>query len=1017
MIQIDQVDIADFATAEYSPQYYMLTWEEMRDIFALAITFSDKSALANAKVQYWQKNWPYQRVPKGASVGAGGSGWMRDDDWFNGDWKDADTKLTFDGDKAIYTFNSINLKEFPDINDFSANYRRTMKIRLLFGDNDPKIKTISAYTDSIWKEMEVKLEWGNEFAERNWRGDISAYNGKILDVKYNPGYILIRLRYAYNEDVNSFNKTIITIRNGLKSFSFLVDDVPEKVYVRDFDVLITKADEDIDYNTFKKEWEENHAKTVYDMIKDLPEQTYTKSWNDMPKKRKRGFMPLGCDGSRQKFGVDQNGDVFFPKNYVEKVKGKDSDRLLWEGNWMRYSFGFPNVEPTERHIEDGYLPIIYARWEEDNISYEQTAFVTPLGQDILSDKRINGDDPTILLAKVTLKNLDNEVRNISLKLKAKCDIEEVLVERNGFVFATNYDTDRMRYFIDIAGNGEIISESEGLSYNITLMKDESHSIYFKIPFITLTEQSEFELVKDTDFEYELPRVRKFWIDRISTGTQIYTPNEILNNFYKAHLTHMLITDDREPGSDRYASRVGTFPYGVFPNESIMCISDLDRRGYKKEAEERLEMLIHYQGTVPLPGMYSSYDGVYYGAGGYECGGYNQHHGWVLWGLGEHYWYHRDREWLNRVAPSIIKACDWVINERNSTKKFDSKGKKVLEYGFLPPGSLEDVMDFWHWLATNAATYWGFKNVAKALHDIGHPESERLLKEAEDFKQDLKAGFRESMILAPVVPLRDGTYIPHIPPRLYRRGRGFGWIRETLEGAIHLIRSEILDPWDAESTWIMKDYEDNLYISDKFGYTVENFERDWFSLGGFSMQSNLLCSPLPYILRDEIKHFLRSYFNSFTSVFYPDITACVEHALPDLAGNNGVWFKPSDEAQSTYWLRMMFIYESGNELYLGMGTPREWLEDGKIMEIRNASTYFGTMSYKVVSEIKSNKISMELEPPVRNKPQAIKVRFRHPECKPIKKVFLNGKEWNDFYPQNEMINLGSVSDKVHVIAFY
>ncbi len=533
MIQVDQVDIADFAMMEYVPEYFMLKWEEMRDIFALAIICSDKSALSKAKIQYWHRNWPHQRVPKGASLGAGGSGWMRDDDWFNGEWKDADTNLTFDDDKFIYTFNPINQKEFPNIGDFDAKYRRTMKIRLLFEGNDPKIKTINAYTDSIWKEMDVKIEWGNEFAEKNWKGNISVYNGKILDINYNAGYILLKIKYTYNEDINSFDKTIITVRNGLKSFSFLADEVVEKIFVKDFDVLVTKAEEKIDYNTFKKEWESNHAKTVYDMINDLPEQTYAKSWNDMPKKRSRGFMPLGCDGCRQKFGVDQNGDVFYPKNYVERVKGKDTDRLLWEGNWIRYSFGFPNVEPTERYIEEGYLPIIYARWEDNNISYEQKAFVTPLGQDILSDERLNGDDPTILLAKVTLKNLDEETRNVSLKLKAKCDIEEVLIERNGFVFATNYDTDRMRYFIDIAGNGEIISDNEGLSYNVTLMKNESHSIYFKIPFITLTEQSEFELVKDTDFEYELPRVRKFWNDRISTGTQIYTPNEILNNFYKS----------------------------------------------------------------------------------------------------------------------------------------------------------------------------------------------------------------------------------------------------------------------------------------------------------------------------------------------------------------------------------------------------------------------------------------------------------------------------------------------------
>jgi len=496
----------------------------------------------------------------------------------------------------------------------------------------------------------------------------------------------------------------------------------------------------------------------------------------------------------------------------------------------------------------------------------------------------------------------------------------------------NYGT----YELILEGSDGTLSAVHGKRNSLDL-----NGAYSWEPFVRIWKKSD-------DYEAELSKVKKFWEGRISTGTQITTPNETLNNFYRAHLTHMLITDDREVGSDRYASRVGTFPYGVFPDESCMCISDFDRRGYKKEAEERLQMLIHYQGTVGVPGTYSTIEGQYYGAGGYECGGYNKNHGWVLWGLGEHYWYHRDREWLNCVAPSIVKACDWIISERQSTRKFDSEGKKVIEYGFLPAGSLEDVKDFGFWLATNAPTYWGFKNAARALLDIGHPEGERLLKEAEAYGKDVMAGFREAMAISPVVKLRDGTYVPHFPPRLYRRGRGFGWLRETLEGAIHLIRSEMLEPfatlegrpWSEESTWILKDYEDNLYISDRYGYSVDDFERDWFSLGGFSMQSNLLCHPIPYLWRDEPKHFLRGYFNAFASAFYPDICALVEHALPTLADHNGVWFKPSDESQSTFWLRLMLIYESGNELNLAMATPREWLGDGKSIKIERAATYLG-----------------------------------------------------------------------------
>lgn len=1029
-----KVNIAKYARTEYKDNTITFEWEEMRDIFTVVLSGCDLSFLSKAEIQYWQRVWPMQRVPKGAIVGAGGSGWMADDDPYNGDWKSADVNLTIKDDMAIYTFNPINAKEFPEIGDFDANFRKALKLRIVFKDKiDEKCK-VKILSDSIWQETEVKIEWGDNFANKNWSGNIQVYNGELLDIvatsenikllsdksfesDKDHGYIIAKIKFAYNEDINSFDKTIVTMRTSAESFSLLIDEIEagEKIFIKDFDVLVSKAEDNIDYAKFRQDWEADHKKTVYDMIYDMPEQTYSRSWKAMPKKKKRGFMPLGCDGGRQKFGVEQNGEIFCPKNYVARIRGKDTDRILWGGDVIRYGFGFPNVEPTERHRINGYLPMIYAKWESDGISYEQTAYATLLMGDILGEP-MQGDDPTVLMAKVTLTNNSDSQKDVILKLTSKCDIEESLKAKDGFIFATNYEPNRLRYYLDIKGKGAFLDD-DGFAYKVSLSGRESHSTYFKIPFITLVEEEEFKALKDIDYESEFLKVKKFWEDRIAHGTQIITPNEVLNNFYKAHLTHMLITDDREVGSDRYASRVGTFPYGVFPDESVMCISDLDRRGYKKEAEARLEMFIHYQGTVGLPGTYSSIEGQYYGAGGYECAGYNKNHGWVLWGLGEHYWYYRDKDWLNRIAPSIVKACEWIIKESQSTKKFDANGNKVIEYGFLPAGSLEDVRDYYFWLATNAPTYWGFKNCAKALVDIGHPDGERLLKSAEEFGENIIRGFREARIISPVVKLRDGTYVPHFPPRLYRRGRGFGWLRETLEGAIHLIRSELVEPLSDEATWIVKDYEDNLYISDRYGYSVENFDRDWFDLGGFSMQSNLLCHTIPYLWRDEPKHFLRGYFNAFTSVFYPDICACVEHALPTLADANNVWFKPSDEAQSTYWLRLMFIYENGNELNLGMCLPREWLEDGKAVEIKNAKTYFGEMGFKIKSEINNDKISMFLNPPTRNLPDRINVRFRHPQEKPIKKVLVNGEEWQDFSAKKELIFLKNLVNPTEIVALY
>ena len=154
---------------------------------------------------------------------------------------------------------------------------------------------------------------------------------------------------------------------------------------------------------------------------------------------------------------------------------------------------------------------------------------------------------------------------------------------------------------------------------------------------------------------------------------------------------------------------------------------------------------------------------------------------------------------------------------------------------------------------------GLRALAAALADFGHPEAARLQAEAKAYHDDFMRAIEEARILCPVVRLRDGTYVPKYPSRLYERGRCHGWLRETLEGSIHLLITGLIAPDSPQADWILKDFEDNLYISDTYGYAIPAFDIFWFSRGGFSMQANLLGGPLPYLYRDEIKHYLRGVF--------------------------------------------------------------------------------------------------------------------------------------------------------------
>ncbi len=278
--------------------------------------------------------------------------------------------------------------------------------------------------------------------------------------------------------------------------------------------------------------------------------------------------------------------------------------------------------------------------------------------------------------------------------------------------------------------------------------------------------------------------------------------------------------------------------------------------------------------------------------------------------------------------------------------------------------------------------------------------------------------RKSRILCPVVRLRDGTYVPKIPSRLYERGRAHGWLRETLEGSLFLPAYNLLAPTAPETRWILKDYEDNLYISDRYGYSIPAFDNFWFSRGGFSMQANLLDGPLPYLWRDEIKHYLRAYFNGFASAFYPEIRMCNEHSLPELGYPRGDHFKSSDEAQSTYWLRLMFVNEQGNDLYLGQAIPRYWLANGNQIGIQRAATHFGPLSLQYDSQAAQGTIKVILDPPARNQPRTIYLRLRHPQAKPLQSVLLNGEAYDKFDREKEWIILpGTLQGRQEIVARY
>ena len=987
------------------PEGKGMQWEDPREIHRVVVHFEElPPAIDTLKLEYWGSRWPEQRLPKDREPGGGDVGWMELGNWYRGGWRTADAEVSTNGSIVAFSFRPVNAEEFPQLKDYPAEFRYTLKLRLASDGTLPKIKRIEAFTDSSLEPRQIRLAWKESPAKDL---TLEAFNGELKTcANLSPQVSLVSLLVATNTDPNTFDRTLLTVHNRGDVFTLKVDDVGRApIFLPEFGVAALAADDPRDYAAVATEQKANGGQTLYDRVASLPEQTWQSAWTNMPPKKSRIYFPLGLDGGRQRFLLEAGGDVRFRlgDHYLQARPGKDTPRLKLEPADARFKFGLPAV-PTGRGLQEATLPICETTWETGGVRIIQTAFVTELGGTHADDPVPPPDGCVVFLAQLLFTNVSATPQPASLPLSyhAAGASQPLRVDDNGLLWSG----DHLRG--QVVAEEKPVADQDALVWKWTLAPGTSKAVVVKIPFLVLTENPERDALSRLDFGAQRKAVAGYWRQRLDESAQLLTPEPILNEFYRAEASHLLINCEREPRTTRRFARVGSFAYGAYGNESCMMVVDLDRRGYHREAQECLDAWLYYQGTVGLPGDFASQAGVLYGAGGYEAGGYNQHHGWILWCLAEHYRFTRDQAWLRSAARGILAGADWVIRETRRTAR-----RHPLEQGLLPAGSLEDIGDWWTWLSTSCYTWRGLDSAAWALEQIRHPEAGRIRRAADEFHVHLLSNFRVAAQRSPVMRLRDGTAVPHFPSHVHRRGRSFGWICETLEGGLHLLITGALDPHSPEAEWILKDYEDNLYLSNQYGYTLDDFDKYWFGRGGMSMQACLLLDVEPYLSRDDVKHALRAMFNAIAVSHFPDVHMNTEHALPQMGDWRGDHFKTSDESNACGWLRQVFAREEGGDLLLGQAVPREWLAPGQTCGLRRAATYFGPAS--VTYSGGSNAITAEVEAPMRNLPQNLRLRFRTPTAQPLRSVTVDGKDWTHF--SGEWVDLPPSLGKATVVGKY
>ena len=1042
-------------------------WKEARDINQIEITYAGKvteSLVKGTKVQYWFRFWPDYPLWGQPSEDRMDGPWQ-------GEWLTAEAGYKIEGNKVTYTFKPLSEAENSLAKNLqeAVTYRRAIKFRLLYNEKPFNIKSLHVFTPTKSKKLSVRIEFGcDKEVNKKVTGKLEIFNGKIkgisgwnwkardmktgrdawtFQLNGQPKGIFADLIVTEPAIGGSNDRTIVTVRTSEGNFSFLTDDLKNgPVYIPAYSAYITLASD-------KEPFIESgirQGKTVREKLETEPEQTYDRACREIPTlsvmecgRKQVIYLPLAADASWQKFGFEWGGSFFMDKNRT-KAKGRELARCNWQGNELHWYIG-TGKEPvylrddkvSHTSFLNDYLPVAEVTWAKDSLLYREEAFATLLEGPLSPYDELRSEQtPAILMIKLEVSNPYNKEKNAHIWLKGdpfnRISLQDLFI------------TDEIAHELYIRAN---IKLPEGISASIVqdaihiplvIPANQSKTVYLSVPFPGDLTESSKEKISSLNYSTEKQRVVSYWRNIVDECTAYNVPERKFNELGRSIITHIRMSVNKDPKTGLYMVPAASFNYPVFANEAAYQTVFLDKLGDHKTAAGYLETFLQLQGRVPMPGTYTGdQSAVFNGAKvddeyDYSQPDYNLHHGTLLWALGEHYLLSRDDNWLKHAAPNMLRAADWITEQRNQTMVTDKSGNPVPYYGLLPAGHLEDNSEWGFWFAINAYSYLGLKTTAEAFTRAKLPEAERLTEEAQKYLQDIRNSVKKSSELCPVVRLRDNTYIPYVPTCVYQRFRHYGAdqseiyyrygknsaTREALCGPITLVSTGVLNPYDTLTTYILDDWEENLTLSGSIEEQVHGTINPeyWFSRGGMIFQPNLQ-NPIPaYLLRNEIPAAVRSIYNNMVSCLFRDVNILSEEYYEWGIGS-GRLYKVADEACFGTRVCDLLVMQSGEELWLAPGIPRYWLEPGKVIRLYRISTIYGNVSYELKCGTIPNTVEAKITLPEGIPEEKAKLFVRSPFEKPIKSVMVNGEIWNKWNQDKEIVILPVHDKKIEVFITY
>lgn len=653
------------------------------------------------------------------------------------------------------------------------------------------------------------------------------------------------------------------------------------------------------------------------------------------------------------------------------------------------------LKMESQRLYRGRYPFVVSQLKGAGIELEELAFAADPEQNPALLPTAKSGSHALDLVRLTVRNAGSEPATFRLKLSGR--------ERNlpGHVEGESLVTHGRELIVEVSDIDNIpsiplkkavrqnsyLATSESKSGDLSLEEElplapgESKVIWLRLPY-------EFPASRKAELthlsgEQLLAKAVAQWDGIWARGMRIHYPQQVLNDFFDSSIAYVLILTEYDARGDLWALDGPDVYRQYWGRGEYFQARAMEVAGYMGPARESVEHAFHIMNDDgewdgPPTSGYPAWDNTGGNAG-------------AVW---DYYLYTRDKAWLARAYPFLLRSSQWVKEHREETtlegvastpvgarpirRMIAAKcrpepepelkpGEKTYWYGLLPWSYGDSGLPEGHSYSHNFLAAYGVRVTAEAARALGQNEdAEWLDKEYAAFTGAIRTSVERSVEL-------EKTAVPYLPAQPTRPDAAYS------QSFLAIWPTGIYSPNDPLVSGLLAKME-----SEETQGLPTNVA--WAGPAGIWPGEAMNMSET-FLLRDEVKKnaamLLAALNHSYTTNVFKeeiltDVTkerACnTAHSKRENMEGTGDMPEAWGNANAVDLLRDMLVEErteapatpaSRTTLHLLAGLPGDWIGHAdEVVSVDRAATTLGTVVSLKLTRSSATAMRLEFDPGAR-----------------------------------------------------